>query len=34
MFLTISGDMTQKVIYSLILELLMNDVLVIRADQV
>lgn len=34
MFLTISSDMTQKVIYSLFLELLVNDVFVIRADQV
>lgn len=34
MVLTISGDMTQKVIYLLFLELLVNDMLVIRADQV
>lgn len=33
MFLTLSGDMTQKVIYFLLLELPMNDMLVTHADQ-
>ena len=32
MFLVISGDMTQKVIYSLFLELLVKDALVTHAD--
>lgn len=34
MFLTISRDMNQKVIYSFFLELLVNDVLVVHAAQV